>query len=145
MPKFKLESLLQHRKYIEEIFQCELADTLQALVEKRKSLERMKADRDRIQNDLHQKLKNGIDAATMLHFHEYLNRLALDMTAQKARVAEAEKNLEQKRNELVEAVKNRKIMDKLKDKQLAAEVDRLQKNEQNFMNDVAISRHLRSR
>jgi len=145
MPKFKLESLLQHRKYIEEIFQCELADTLQALVEKRKSLERMKADRDRIQNDLHQKLKNGIDAAEMLHFHEYLNRLALDMTAQKARVAEAEKNLEQKRNELVEAVKNRKIMDKLKDKQLAAEVDRLQKNEQNFMNDVAISRHLRSR
>ena len=145
MPKFKLESLLQHRKYIEEIFQCELADTLQALVEKRKSLGRMKADRDRIQNDLHQKLKNGIDAAEMLHFHEYLNSLALDMTAQKARVAEAEKNLEQKRKELVEAVKNRKIMDKLKDKQLAAEVDRLQKNEQNFMNDVAISRHLRSR
>jgi len=145
MPKFKLESILQHRKHLEEIFQRAMADTLQALAAEKKSLGRLKANRAHIQHDLEQKLKNDINATEMRHFHKYLDRLALDIKEQRARVAEAEQKLEQKRLALTEAVKSRKIMDKLKDKQLAADVERLQKHEQSFMNEVAIGRHLRSR
>ena len=145
MAKFKLESLLQHRKHIEEIFQRELADTLQALAAEKSALNRLMANRDRIQNDLNEKLDNHIDAAEMLHFHKYLDELATEIKSQKTRIAEAEQKLEMKRTELTEAMKSRKIMDKLKDKQIAAEVDQLQKHEQNFLNEIAIGRHLRSR
>ena len=145
MPKFKLESLLQHRKHVEEVFQRELADIFHALAEEKKSLLLLKKSRDRIKNDLERKLMDDIKAAEMLHFNKYLDRLALDITVQKARVAEAEQKLEQKRLELTEAVKSRKMMDKLRDKQLSAEFERLQKHEQNFMNEVAVNRHLRSR
>ena len=145
MPKFKLEPLLQHRKHIEDIFQRELAETVQALTAEESALDQLLADHDRIQNDLKEKLNDKIDAAEMLHFHKYLDELALEINGQKTKVAEAEQKLELKRMELTEAMKDRKIMDKLKDKQIAAEVDRLEKHEQNFMNEIAISRHLRSR
>jgi len=145
MRKFKLESILKHRKHLEDIFQREMADTFQALAAEKKTLARMRTTCAHIQRDWKQKLKNDINVSEMRHFHKYLDRLALEIEEQRTRVAEAEQKLEQKRMALTEAVKSRKIMDKLKDKQLAAEAERLQKNEQSFMNEVAISRHLRSR
>jgi flagellar FliJ protein len=145
MPKFKLESLLQHRKHVEDVFQRELADTLKLLEEEKRALMQMVTNRGHIEEDLKQRLEHDLAAAEMLSFHKYLDRLALDITVQKARVSEAEKRFEQKRLSLTEAVKDRKIMDKLKEKQLAAETERMQKQEQGFMNEVAINRHLRSR
>ena len=145
MPKFKLESILQHRKHLEEIFQRETADTLQALAAEKRTLNRMRKARAHIQHDLEQKLKKDISVTDMRHFHKYLDRLALEIKEQGARVADAEQQLEQKRMALTEALKSRKIIDKLKDKQLATETERLQKHEQSFMNEVAINRHLRFR
>ena len=90
MPKFKLEMLLQHRKHLEDIYQRELADTLQALEEERRRLRQMEADRGRIQNELAQKMAEDMAAADMLTFHSYLGKLARDIAAQKTRIAAAE-------------------------------------------------------
>lgn len=145
MSTFKLESLLRHRKHIEDVHQRELADAFKLLEGEKRALMRMVANREHIEEDLKQKLEHGLAAAEMLNFQKYLDRLALDITVQKARFSEAEKRFEQKRMALTEAVKDRKIMDKLKEKQLTAEAERMQKQDQGFMNEVAINRHLRSR
>jgi flagellar FliJ protein len=145
MANFKLESVLQHRKHIEEKYQRELAETLHALEAENETLARLKLSRDQIKSDLEQRLTEDINAAEMLHFNKYLDRLSFDISIQRKRVVEAEEKLEQKRLELTEAVKSRKIMDKLKDKDLATEFERIQKTEQNFMNEIAVNRHLRSR
>ena len=145
MANFKLESVLQHRKHIEEKYQRELAETLHALEVENETLARLKLSRDQIKSNLEQRLTEDINAAEMLHFNKYLDRLSFDISIQKKRVVEAEEKLEQKRLELTEAVKRRKIMDKLKDKDLATEFERIQKTEQNFMNEIAVNRHLRSR
>jgi flagellar FliJ protein len=145
MSKFKLESLLQHRKRIEETYQRQLAEIRLVLQEEKDVLARLNSNRDRIKLNLEQRLTEDINAAEMLHFNKYLDRLSLDISLQKKRVAEVEENLENKRLKLTEAVKRRKIMDKLKDKQLAAEFEKIEKNEQNFMNEIAINRHLRFR
>ena len=145
MSKFKLESLLQHRKHIEETYQRELAKTLNALKEEKEILAQLKSSRDQIKRNLEQRLAKDINAAELLHFNKYLDRLSLDISLQNKRVADTEDELEQKRLKLTEAVKSRKIMDKLKDKQLAAEFEKNHKSEQNFMNEIAINRHLRFR
>jgi flagellar FliJ protein len=145
MSKFKLESLLQHRKRIEETYQRQLAEIRLVLQEEKDVLARLNSNRDRIKLNLEQRLTEDINAAEMLHFNKYLDRLSLDISLQKKRVAEVEENLKNKRLKLTEAVKRRKIMDKLKDKQLAAECEKIEKNEQNFMNEIAINRHLRFR
>ena len=145
MSKFKLESLLQHRKHIEETYQRELAEALHALQEEKDALAQLTSSRDRIKHNLAQRLTEDINAAEMLHFNKYLDRLSLNISLQRTKVAEAEENLEKKRLKLTEAVKRRKIMDKLKDKQLATEFEKIEKNEQNFMNEIAINRHLRTR
>ena len=145
MANFKLESVLQHRKHIEEKYQRELAETLHALEAENETLARLKLSRDQIKSNLEQRLTEDINAAEMLHFNKYLDRLSFDISIQRKKVVEAEEKLEQKRLELTEAVKSRKIMDKLKDKDLATEFERIQKTEQNFMNEIAVNRHLRSR
>ena len=145
MSKFKLESLLQHRKHIEENYQRELAKTLNELQEEKDTLEQLISSRDQIRRKLEKRLIEDINASELLHFNKYLDRLSLDISLQNKRVADVEDKLEQKRLKLTEAVKSRKIMDKLKDKQLAAEFEKNHKNEQNFMNEIAINRHLRFR
>ena len=145
MSKFKLESLLQHRKHIEENYQRELAKALHELQEEKDTLEQLISSRDQIRRKLEQRLIEDINASELLHFNKYLDRLSLDISLQNKRVADVEDKLEQKRLKLTEAVKSRKIMDKLKDKQLAAEFEKNHKNEQNFMNEIAINRHLRFR
>ena len=145
MSKFKLETLLQHRKHVEENYQRELANTLHALKEEKETLGQLISSRDQVKRNLEQRLTEDINAAELLHFNKYLDRLSIDISLQNKRVADVELELEQKRLKLTEAVKSRKIMDKLKDKQMAAEFEKNQKNEQNFMNEIAINRHLRFR
>ena len=76
-------------------------------------------------------------------FQEYLD--SLDLDKQKKEVAAAQQKVDEKRALLVDAAKNRKILDKLKEKQSLAHMQRSMRNEQNFMNEIAGNRHLRQR
>ena len=145
MSKFKLEPLLQHRRHIEETYQRELAKTLQTLKDEKETLAELISTRDQVKRNLEQRLTENINAAELFHFNKYLDRLSSDISLQNKRIADVEDEVEQYRLKLTEAVKNRKIMDKLKDKQLSAEFEKNQKNERNFMNEIAINRHLRFR
>lgn len=142
---FRLETVLQHRRHIEETCQRELAAALAELADEKTSLARLEASRDRYRQELQQKLKSSVTASEMLLFQRYLDRLSLDIASQKIKADAAAQLSEKKRTELIAALKNRKVLEKLKEKQTAAAARTALKQEQGLINEVAVTRHVRAR
>ena len=60
--------------------------------------------------------------------------------AQKHKLVDAEKQLEEKREVFLDAMQKRKTLDKLKEKGLKAHIESLNSEEQKFISEMAISR-----
>jgi flagellar FliJ protein len=142
---FRLETVLQHRRRIEEECQRELTAALADLAEEKRALAGIEASRDREREEFQQKLKSNMTASEMLLYQRYFDQLAVDILEQKRKVAGTAQVFEKRRTELVAALKKRKVLDKLKEKQMTAAAKKGLKQEQNFMNEMAVTRHARAR
>lgn len=145
MYKFTLEPLLNHRKLEEENLQKELGACKTCLAEENRKLRTYKKEKNKLLGEMQQKQGEGITASENLLYFDFINRLSRDLDKQKVRLSEAEKIYDRKREELIEAVKKRKILEKLKDKKLAEYNQILEKSEQDFINEAAISQFNRKK
>ncbi len=136
---------MQHRRRIEEDCQRKLAAALGDLSTERRSLAGVEKSRDLARAELEKKLKSNLTASEMLLYQRYFDQLAFDVAAQKRKVAAAAQLFEKRRTALVAAFKKRKVLDKLKEKQMSAAVKKELKQEQDFMNEMALIRHTRPR
>ena len=67
--------------------------------------------------------------------------MSKDIDDQRQRVLAAKKKFDQKRIALIEAMKKRKILEKLKTKGLKEYQQMMRKKEQDFMNEIAVHQH----
>ena len=95
--------------------------------------------RDRFSGELQQKQVKSISVSDILLYTDYLQEVSKEIKKQSKRILEAEKSVDQKREELVGAMKNRKTIDRLREKGLKVHVQELSKKEQNLMNEAAIN------
>jgi flagellar FliJ protein len=70
----------------------------------------------------------------------FLERLSKEIEQQRRKVCEAKFKVDSARNELIEAVKKREVLEKLKEKGLEAYTHKLAKNEQDCLNETAVIR-----
>lgn len=138
--RFKLEALRQYRVFQEEARQKELAEALRWRDQQAEILARLIDLRDRTEQDMKDKQDGGVTGPHLTIFSNYLNKLASDIFSQHHKVSEAEKNLDKTREALLVAMQKRKTLDKLKDKGLKAHLSRLSREEEKFINEMAISR-----
>ncbi len=109
------------------------------LADEKKKLKDYEKARDRFFVELRQKQRKSITVSENLLYFNFLVRLMNDLDRQRDMVLEVEKKFDRKRDDLIEAMKNRKMLNKLKDKHLKAYNHKLMKNEQDFMNESAIN------
>jgi len=81
----------------------------------------------------------------MLLFGDYLQRLERDIDAQQKRVATAERRVGQKRQALIEAMKKRKIIEKIKEKDRDSHLRALAELERKFIDEAAARSHSAAR
>ena len=93
--------------------------------------------------DMRRKQRDLFRADDMLLYYPYLERLKQDIELHMKRVAAAERNVVQKRQALIEAMKKRKILDKLKEKQLQAHLTAEAGRERRFADESAAQQHAR--
>ncbi len=116
MFKFKLQSVLEYRLNIEEKILNEFSDLKRDLEEKKKILKTLIDERSRLINDLRDMQRSMIrpdDIATLVR---YVEKLRIKEEEQKKTILQVQEKIESKRQELMEAVKNRKVMENLRDK-----------------------------
>ncbi len=141
MYRFNLESLLNYRRYQEDILQKELADVQNELVRHEQKLHQVKQNRRKCSQDLHQRQKMGGSVSGLIMYFRYLERLSLDIDQQQRRVVKSKKQVDAKRRELLEIMKKRKTLEKLKERGFLDDMQRMRKKEQNLIDEAAANRH----
>ena len=143
MFKFKLETLLRHRKHVEENYQKELSDLRKALVMEKEKLSAFKKKKADYFSALERCRQGKHTASDILPYYRYIDRISEEIETQRQCVMEVKRLLDLKRMELIEAVKKRKTLDRLKDKEASTYRQRQHRQEQKVMNDVATQQYFR--
>ncbi len=143
MFKFRFETLLATRRNAEEIRQKELAEARRALAAEQAALRDKKGQQRRCMLDLQQAQRQGFRAPAIQLYGPFLARLEREIAALQKRVTAAERKVNQKRSALIEAVKKRKVLEKLKEKDQKEHLAAMTRRERKFMDDVASRHHAR--
>jgi len=116
MFKFKLQSVLEYRLNVEEKVQGEFSDVKRFLEEQKDVLKALVQERENLINELRQMQRGNIKAGDISTVVAYVEAVREKEKIQTGVIEKAAENVEAKRLELVEAVKNRKVMENLRDK-----------------------------
>ena len=143
MFRFRLETILTQRRHVEETSQKELAEASQELAAAQAVLRETKSTHRQCMRDMRRKQRDRFRADDMLLYYPYLERLKQEIELHMKRIAAAERNVAQKRQALLEAMKKRKILDKLKEKQLQAHLTAEVGRERRFADESAAQQHAR--
>ncbi|MBW1702549.1 MAG: flagellar export protein FliJ [Deltaproteobacteria bacterium] len=139
MYKFNLEPVLNQRKFVEENLQKELAVLKKLLAGEKKMLATFKSEENEVLGELQQRKEESITISDILLYVSFIEQLSRDIEKQEERVLDAEKRFDQKREDVIEAMKKRKILEKLKEKRLKLYQQKVIKNERDFLNEVGIN------
>jgi flagellar FliJ protein len=137
MYRFNLEPLLNHRRYLEEVLQKELADLKIRLETEKDKLWALRQKRRKTVLQLQKNQTDGRPASEIKLYIDFVEQLLKEMKAQRQKILEAERLFNLKRQELVAAMKERKMLDRLKEKGLQAYEQEQLKKERNLMDEVA--------
>jgi len=137
MDRFNLEPLLNHRRYQEEILQKELAGLKTRLVAEKDKLRVLKKKKRQYLGQLQLKQQSGRPVSEIKLYLHFVDHLSKEMNAQNQRVLRVEKGFNLKRQDLIQAMKNRKTLEKLQEKGFQAHQQKMLKKERDFMDEVA--------
>lgn len=141
--QFKLEALRKYRQFEEERLQKEFSDALRLLEQAHAELAGQVAKRRRCEQEFMRRIRDGEPAPQAAMYRLFLQRLSEDIAAGRSNVASANAVCEKAREALAQAMKRRKMLDRLKEKGHQAFLADLDSAEQKFINEMAISRFTR--
>lgn len=137
---FNLQSLYEYRQRTEELSQRAFADVnlrLQAEERRLAQLKQLYIDTGREMDVLKEK---GVSTHELELHHSYLTGLKRQIASQEAAVIELQKHLEKKRTELVEAARNKKVIEIMKERSLSAHALKENRREQKEADDLTSAR-----
>lgn len=115
---FRLQSVLNYKKQAEERLMLDFADTKRRMDCEKETLKKLKIKRvDRISRlkKMGERPMRASDASSYL---SYINHMREEENSQEDIVCKVEKELEEKRIELIGASRNRRILEIIKEKKL---------------------------
>ena len=138
MFKFKLQSVLDYRLNIEEKILNEFSELKRELDRQKAMLEELKSERESMVAGLRNMQSQTIKAHDISSILVYVDRLRESEKQQNQVILQTIEAVDQKRQELVEAVKNRKIMENLKDKQKEEYIKDVNDTEQKDSDEMSV-------
>lgn len=117
MFKFELQHVLDYRMNIEERCQVVYSEQLRCVENEKRNLEALRAKKSELMDQLLQNQKTEkMNAGDISMYISYISRMIVREEEQLAAVEKEEAVLVEKRGLLLEAVRNRKAMENLKEK-----------------------------
>ncbi|MBI5559363.1 MAG: flagellar export protein FliJ [Deltaproteobacteria bacterium] len=138
---FRLESVLTVRKNIEEQVQLKLAREQMVLSNHQARLAALQGQRSELSAAMEQRKKKTMAGRMFLYYMEAMRVQELQILMQQSTIAAQKKIVEKVRSELAEAMKKRKIMDVLREKELERYLLETRRKEQNESDEQALLRY----
>ena len=143
MYTFKMQTVLDHRQFIEDNLKKELAEIRQRVMAAQQQMESLKRKEMDTVAALKREQAEGISSDQVVAYHTYLKRLS-DLLARQMTVVNEIRDQElKKQDELLEAMKKRQILEKLKDQDLDRYHQMMLKKEMNFIDEIAVNQFVR--
>lgn len=138
--EFRLEPVRRFRAGVEKERKREFAEAQAAYERELALLLGLKGEESRVARELRGELNGRCDARRITAACYRLELLRKRIQDQEARTQEAQRNLEKKRSALVEASKERKVMDRLRELRWEDYLYESGREEQGFLDEVANGR-----
>lgn len=142
---FKLQTLLDHRKTIEDIRLMELARLRMGEQELAARLEVLRAERDRAWQTLFDLVVRGSDVWKLERADEHCRAVGDEVRLQEITLIAARKRVRGKLQEVIEASRDRKLMEQLRDQRRREYEVEAARVEQRELDDMASIRYARDR
>ncbi|MBN1142165.1 MAG: flagellar export protein FliJ [Deltaproteobacteria bacterium] len=143
MPEFKLQSVLNYRKLLEDVSCQEFAERLTEEQRLAAAVKEERAKLDELHRTVEERRLEGIAAQELWLLEEGIRHQGRVLKKAEERLAQAHVKTEEKRAALQEASRKRRLMDKLKEHHDENEAARLQQRERNEIDEIAVLFHKR--
>lgn len=137
---FRFESLLRLRKNAESQEQRAMAEMQNHLFSRKNELQNLKLSDMKNKKELQNRLQQSLPGKTLGLYDSYFRSLGVRSGTQERIVAETGQKVESKRLELVEAVKKRRVLEILRDREILKKKRKAFKDEIAFTDEMAASR-----
>jgi len=135
---FNLESVLNHRRLLEEREQQKLMKINQAILQAQQDKEKTRDEVEDCRRLIIQFQKGVIDIDKVRHLANYIQKLELDVIRITLHISKLEKEKTRQLENLVEARKRREVVDKLKEKRQALYDREVRELEQKLQDELSV-------
>jgi len=136
---FSLQSLLDYRKRKEDRLKIELARTITEEEKEKIVLEELKRKMTLCQEELREK-KEKAEIALVIFYYSYLEKLMTRIDEQKRKIEKITRKRKKLHQQLIQASRERKLVEKIRDKRWARFIYLRGKLEQQVIDESAIIR-----
>jgi flagellar FliJ protein len=137
---YKLQPLLRVKSQQEDNQKNELGKAVRKLEREKAVLKKLEKEEEELINEFNEKSKKST-VEKLIKFNEYLSYLNSRIKQQKENVNCAARNVDKVREELIRIVKERKILDNLKDRKYEQYLIEEQKQEQRLNDEITSYKH----
>ena len=137
---FRLETVLRHRKNLEEKERNELFRLVSHLNQTCDQLKKLQDKNDETLLELTDKKLEEFEHAEIRLFYTYLDHLRREMEQCHKQIAQLEDQVQKQKVALVEASKRKKILDTLKARKEKEYLARVEKEEQKAVDEIVVIR-----
>lgn len=134
---FKLEPLFEYRQRLEEICRKEFGEALKRLADEESKLSALRVEHRRSSEECDRIKEAGAQANEVGLYHDYLVGLKLHIDEQHRVICTVREAFEAKREGLLQASKEKKVMEKMKERSFSVYNEALNKEEQKTSDELA--------
>ena len=139
--RFKLQSLLSHRKFIEDTLHREFVYLGERVSEAKQIEKHLQRKKIHLSEELKKNMQKPRPMSESSLYVTYLDCLTKQIGIQKRKIHQAEKEKYDKQVELLKAAKKRKMLERLKDTHAERYHHLYLKHEQDVTNEVGIQQY----
>ncbi|HOV27377.1 MAG TPA: flagellar export protein FliJ [Pseudobacteroides sp.] len=134
--KFRLQPLLNIKKQLEDSAKNELGKAVQKLEQEKEKGRVLLRHREKYINSLREKTSSVARVEELRNYTMYISSLAKKVEDQNKNIKEANDVVDKYREELIKIVKERKMLEKLREKKLNEYLIEMSKDEQKRMDEI---------
>jgi flagellar FliJ protein len=127
---FKLQALLNWKRNLEELAQMRLAEKIKDLKTQEEEIQNLRNQRTAYAKEINEKSLRGLKAGEYLTYQHYFEESYSDLILKEEKKRLTIQGIEKEREKLISFTKQRKILEKLKEKRLKKFNDQTEQEDQ---------------